>query len=335
MNESLKSKAETLVSFASVMASGSKDSFCELHPQLRTASRIHMWDFFATVLQVWAALNHIPEDISEESRTRIESIVYSKLTSLHPSGIHALQDIRSLVNHFAKEISDAETKRDLAPMHGGTWLLWNLTERAPINRASGIAATLGKMFVSEFSQYWSVKSESSPSSSKTTLINPVVTQKLRDRAENAPTSYRIVFEAFERIQASKKPHLLLLPHWQGFTGAATIAGCFSLSVCLAHEVPAELRTELEMIMRKHCDSRWPGCSSFWDDLAIFTSDSLLPIPRGERGKYFFLIPALWLVEQLSESEKFDRKDELCGEIALIFQKESVGYWSAVQDYTNN
>ena len=167
------------------------------------------------------------------------------------------------------------------------------------------------------------------------MLHPQVAQKLRERAENAPTSYRIFFDAFERAQASDNPHLLLLPHWGGFTGTATLAGCFSLCLCLAHEVPEELRSELETIMRKHVESRYPGSESFWEDLARFTSDGFLRIPRQERGKYVFLLPALWIVERISESEAFDRKDELCGEIALILQKESVGYWSAVQDYTNN
>ena len=167
------------------------------------------------------------------------------------------------------------------------------------------------------------------------MLHPIVVQKLRERAGNAPTSFRVIFEAFERIHVSRNPHLLLLPHWQEFTAAATMAGCFALSVCLAHEAPAEIRTELELVMRKHLESRWPGCESFWEDLTRFTSDGLLNIPRRERASYLFLLPSLWLANRMSDNDDFDSKDEFCAEVAMLLQQECVGYWSAVQDYSNN
>lgn len=74
------------------------------------------------------------------------------------------------------------------------------------------------------------------------MIHPSAKLKLRDRAENAPTSYRIIFEAFERRFLAGNADLLLLSHWQSFIGMATLGGCFTLSICLAHEAPEEMRT---------------------------------------------------------------------------------------------
>lgn len=158
---------------------------------------------------------------------------------------------------------------------------------------------------------------------------------LRERAPNAPTSYRVVFEALERRFSSTNPDLLLLPNWDNFVGMATMAGCFTLSVCLAHEVPPEIRTELEMIMRKAMECRYPGADAYWEDLARYVSDAFSRIPRSERGKYIFLLPAFWLAEHLSESRDFPGKDELCGKIAMFYQDESVGYWKAAMDYFGN
>jgi hypothetical protein len=167
------------------------------------------------------------------------------------------------------------------------------------------------------------------------MIHPSAKLKLRDRAENAPTSYRIMFEAFERRFSTANPELLLLPHWQSFVGMATLGGCFSLSICLSHEAPEEMRTELEMIMRKQIENRYPGSEAFWEDCAHYVTDALHRIERGERAKYIFLLPALWVLEHVSDSQAFVGKDELCGEITMLFQDESIGYWKAVQDYSAN
>ena len=116
---------------------------------------------------------------------------------------------------------------------------------------------------------------------------------------------------------------------------ATLGGCFALSVCLAHEAPEEMRTELEMIMRKQIDIRYPGSEVFWEDCAHYVTDGLRQIERAERGKYMFLLLALWVLEHVSGSEAFTGKNEICGEIAMLFQNESIGYWKAVQDYSAN
>ena len=139
-----------------MVAIGSRESVCHFFPQLRAANRFQMWDFFATVLPVWAALDHIPLDVPEESRIRIESTVHSQLISWNPSGGHALKDLHLLVAKLAAGESDSTKKRELAPLSGGTWLLWNLTDNASIQDESIIAATLGRIFVSEFSQYWAI-----------------------------------------------------------------------------------------------------------------------------------------------------------------------------------
>jgi len=167
------------------------------------------------------------------------------------------------------------------------------------------------------------------------MIHPHAILELRDRAVNAPTSYRILFEAFERRFSATYPQLVLLPYWQNFVGVATLGGCFALSVSLAHEAPEEMRTELEIIMRKQIDIRYPGCEAFWEDCAHYVTDALHRIERPERGKYMFLLPALWVLEHVSGSEMFSGKDEMCGEIAMLYQSESVGYWNAVQDYSAN
>jgi len=167
------------------------------------------------------------------------------------------------------------------------------------------------------------------------MIPAPAAQRLRDRAHNAPVAWRVLFDAFSRKQEIQNPNLLVQPEWPAFVGVASLAGCFSLCLCLAHEAPEHMRTELESEMKIELSKHYPDCVSFWDDIARFTSDSLLEIPRPERGKYLFLLPAMWVVAHITQNQEFEGKDVFCGELAMILQSESIGYWRAVQDYSEN
>lgn len=163
----------------------------------------------------------------------------------------------------------------------------------------------------------------------------VLSDKLKEHAEEAVGAYRIIFEALEQRLSREYPQVLLAKHWESFVGMGTVAGCFTLAAGLHHEVAEELRSNLEMVMRKRIELRWPGSDAFFEDISRYVRDVMLEFHRSERTQMFFVLSAKWLIEHCTAGERLENEDKLICEIAEVFVRESPGYWKLVQDFSKN
>lgn len=147
-----------------------------------------------------------------------------------------------------------------------------------------------------------------------------------ERAEAAPTSFRILMEAHKNRLENEYPQLRRLPGWQNFVMASTVAGCFSLALRLHFDVPEGDRSPTELKMRDQLKSQFPSSEQLYEDCSRFVTQSFINIPRPERAKYTFILIAMWVIANITEENELENEELIVGQLAYAYQNETVGYW---------
>lgn len=150
---------------------------------------------------------------------------------------------------------------------------------------------------------------------------------LIEKAKDAPISFRILMETLKHSLQRENPSLSQCPRWNDFVMAATVGGCTSLAIRLHFDVDENQRTPLELSMRQVLEERFPDSEVAYVECYRFVTESLGEIPRPERGKYLFLLIAMWVMGVVTAGGKIDRQDYIMARIAEFYQNETAGFWN--------
>lgn len=175
--------------------------------------------------------------------------------------------------------------------------------------------------------------DSIESSAKTAKQDPHPASRgktLREKAEDAPVTFRILIDSIQAQFEREYPQVLLLPQWTSFQTAATVAGCVALAIRLHFDVPEDQRTPLELAMREVLTKRFPESEQAYKECNRFVTDSIIDIPRSERGKYFFVLVAMWVYATISEGNKMEQEEWIVGRLAEAYQNETIGFWKTTE-----
>jgi hypothetical protein len=154
-------------------------------------------------------------------------------------------------------------------------------------------------------------------------------KSLLEKAEDSPIAFRIMIDSIQIRLERDYPEVLLLPRWSAFQTAATIAGCVALATGLHFDAPEDQRTLLELAMRKVLVRRFPNSEQAYENCYRFVTDSMIDIPRSERGNYFFVLVAMWVYGVVSEGRKIEQEKWVVGRLAEAYQNETTGFWVTV------
>jgi hypothetical protein len=154
---------------------------------------------------------------------------------------------------------------------------------------------------------------------------------LLEKAEDAPITLRILIDVIQIQLERDYPQVLLLPRWSAFQMVATVAGCVALATRLHFDVPEDQRTPLEFAMRKVLARRFLESEQAYEDCYRFVTDSIIEIPRTERGNYFFILVAMWVYGAVSEGREIEQKEWIVGRLAEIYQNETIGFWKTTDN----
>ncbi len=149
---------------------------------------------------------------------------------------------------------------------------------------------------------------------------------LSEKAHNASWCFRTLFDALKMRMESRHPDLLLQPNWVNLTMLATVGGCVSLAMRLHFDIPEADRTNLELSMQDGLKSIFPDAEMPYRDCYNYIIESFRGIPRADRGRYFFVLVALW-VFKASTNGDIEAQESIIAQIADIYQKETIGYWT--------
>jgi hypothetical protein len=163
----------------------------------------------------------------------------------------------------------------------------------------------------------------------------VLEDRFLERAKEAVSTYRFIFEAMQRRFEVAYPRLVLSKFWNAFVGIGTVAGCFTIALQMVHEVPEKMRTPIETVMRDTLDLKWPGSRVFYEELAELVSDVLLETPREDRGRTVFQLAARWVIHHVTGEEGIEGYEQPFSELVAIFVQEAPGFWKSVEGYGVN
>ena len=150
--------------------------------------------------------------------------------------------------------------------------------------------------------------------------------RFSEKAHNASWCFRTLFDALKMRMESRHQDLLLQPNWVNFTMRATVGGCVSLAMRLHFDIPEADRTNLELSMQDGLRSIFPDAEMPYRDCYNYILESFRGIPRADRGRYFFVLVALWAFKT-STNGNIEAQESIIAQIADVYQKETIGYWT--------
>lgn len=150
---------------------------------------------------------------------------------------------------------------------------------------------------------------------------------LVEKAEDAPLSFRILADTLRHALERDHPQFARCPGWPQFVMAATVGGCVSLAIRLHYDVAQDRRTELELKLREVLSRRFPRSEVAYAACYRFVTESLSEITRPERGKYLFVLIAMWVIGVVTDAQEIDEHEYVMARIAELYQNETSGYWS--------
>lgn len=184
--------------------------------------------------------------------------------------------------------------------------------------------TQANIYVTDFKPLCLLDLYNQVSSEQVSKDNP---DNLRDKAEIAPKSLKVLLRAIQIKLENKHPNLLVSSGWKDFVLFGTVAGCVSLAIRLG-DIPEETRTEIELTMRESLKSIFPKSERLYTDCYHYVTQSLSTMPRAERAKNLFLFISKWALSLSTNSKEADMDTGLLAQMADFFQNETVGYWGA-------
>lgn len=149
---------------------------------------------------------------------------------------------------------------------------------------------------------------------------------LPEKAIDAPIALRILMETIRIRLEREYPQVLFCPQWSNFVLAGTVAGTVALALRLHFDVGEDQRTQLELAMREVLQKRFPQSEQVYEDCYQFLTDSLMEIPRAERGERIFVLLGSWVLAAVSEGSKVQEEEYIIAQIAETLQNETSGFW---------
>ena len=196
-----------------------------------------------------------------------------------------------------------------------------------------VTSTLMALLLSQRSKEWfnisSPKSKGHLDEEPEQAANSTIpSTTLEEKASGAATLFRILMETMQTRLENMYPNVMLMPHWNQFVVAGTVAGCTALALRLHNDVPEQDRTTTELKMREHLQHRFPDSEHLYEECYRFMTQSLMDIPRPERPSLIFPFLAMWVVAAVSESVDIDGQENIVAELAEVYLNETSGYWKS-------
>ncbi|MCK9398711.1 MAG: hypothetical protein M0Q51_01790 [Bacteroidales bacterium] len=150
-------RAEKLVSMAKLFAIGTQIPMLQRFPQLKNAVNIKNWDLMCTTCATFAAITRVGRFVKDRSVVEeLDEIVSDKLKEFDLNGPGVFENLENFIIDIVKQKND-EITPDLISGLAGAWIVWNLTDKKPIEDEKMLSYTLGNIFFTEFANYFGLK----------------------------------------------------------------------------------------------------------------------------------------------------------------------------------
>lgn len=172
----LSSKAEAFHGLALVAAIGACEPFSELKPQfwdmiaergrpvLTEEEKLFKWRFLLVIGLTYWAINSARLSLPQNEFHLVRDILKSNLSGWNRGALPTFSDLIKFVASYdleLKKISNRTESMDFVKLLVGTWLLWNLTNKAKIPDEGQHASMLGAIVHGWTVGYWNLETTGS------------------------------------------------------------------------------------------------------------------------------------------------------------------------------
>ena len=164
-------RADSFVSHAKLFAVGSWKPFLERKPHLWQAICEHgrkelsfeekclKWDFLLMVAMAWWAINSAKIEIPEGEFPNIADTLERQLANWNPRSVSGFSDLNKFIKGYEPQyqnLVDLREVTDFTKVLVGTWVVWNLTNKAKLDDEAEVASLLGNLVYKSIAGYWNV-----------------------------------------------------------------------------------------------------------------------------------------------------------------------------------
>ena len=167
--KTIAEKADQFISYAKINAVGTWKPLKENSPHLIEAIKIpgqdkptleemtNQWDFFYITAMAWWTLTQAKVDLEKNDAEVAFGVICENLESWDSNAFGAFMDLDEFTRKYDDEIekiTDPKEAINLMKLVVGTWFIWNITCKAPIEDEGQLAGTLGHLIHLQTYEYW-------------------------------------------------------------------------------------------------------------------------------------------------------------------------------------
>lgn len=162
-------KAEAFLTHAKAVVEGMSKPFFEAKPQLwkaivgkcgkalGEADKKARWRYFNLIAMTWWAVDGAKFALPDEQFEAVTAVLERTLLDWDAAALDGLRELYKFIHGYDDAIdrlTDPDDNLGFLKQLVGTWVVWNLTAKAPLDDEAGVAAVLGRVVHGCAAGYW-------------------------------------------------------------------------------------------------------------------------------------------------------------------------------------
>lgn len=153
-------KAKDLLSYSNIVAIGLWEPFNKKYPILInkiSGDKLFKWDFFIKIAIIWCAVSEMKIYLPEKEWRELLKIIEEQTIKWNPVSTNAIKDLNNFMASYKNKIDDPSSLEEamrFTRLLVGTWIIWNLTEKAKIQDEAEISNAIGTVIYNSVNGYW-------------------------------------------------------------------------------------------------------------------------------------------------------------------------------------
>ncbi|TBR23563.1 hypothetical protein EPO15_05750 [bacterium] len=162
-------RAEAFLTHAKAVVEGMSKPFFEAKPQLWAAivgkgakalgddDKRSRWRYYNLIAMTWWAVDGAKFAMPDEQFEAVTAVLERQLLDWDATALDGLRELYKFIHGYdaaIDKLTDPEDNLGFLKQLIGTWVVWNLTGRAPLADEAGVAAVLGRVVHGCAAGYW-------------------------------------------------------------------------------------------------------------------------------------------------------------------------------------
>lgn len=163
-------KAEMFLTHAGAVIEGMSKPFFGAKPQLWGAivgkgkkalsedEKRARWRYYNLIAMTWWAVDGAKFAMPDEQFEAVTAVLERVLLEWDASALDGLRELYKFIHGYddaIDKLTDPDDNLGFLKQLIGTWVVWNLTAKAPLEDEAGVAAVLGRVMHGCAAGYWS------------------------------------------------------------------------------------------------------------------------------------------------------------------------------------